>query len=88
MGEGEPLWLEDDRAWAIALLQVEAETCRGCGHPLSETTAYVKKNGRKFPAHSYKASRLVCMACDAIALAAKDSNSDRPSADHWRATRV
>lgn len=38
-GPGEPLWLDDDRAWAMALLLVEEETCRGCGNPLSESTS-------------------------------------------------
>lgn len=37
-GPGESLWTDDDRAWALALLQVEAETCAGCGQPLGETT--------------------------------------------------
>jgi hypothetical protein len=35
---GEPLWTDDDRAWALALLEVEAEVCRGCGQPLAEST--------------------------------------------------
>ncbi|MFE6866007.1 hypothetical protein ACFVFS_05585 [Kitasatospora sp. NPDC057692] len=34
---GEPLWTDEDRAWALALLAVEAETCSGCGHPLADT---------------------------------------------------
>lgn len=33
---GEPLWLDDDRAWALALMHVEADQ-HTCGHPLSET---------------------------------------------------
>ncbi|MGW6913706.1 hypothetical protein ACWGB8_07790 [Kitasatospora sp. NPDC054939] len=35
---GEPLWTDSDRAWALALLQVEDETCSGCGQPLAEST--------------------------------------------------
>ncbi|MCG6499466.1 hypothetical protein [Kitasatospora sp. A2-31] len=35
-GPGEVLWTDEDRAWALALLQVEAETC-SCGHPLADT---------------------------------------------------
>jgi hypothetical protein len=31
-------WDEKERAWALALLDVEADVCPGCGHPLSETT--------------------------------------------------
>lgn len=34
----EPEWTEQDLAEAIALLSVEADTCRGCGEPLSEST--------------------------------------------------
>lgn len=35
---GEPLWLEEDRNWALALLQVEAEQCPGCGQPWAEAS--------------------------------------------------
>lgn len=38
MTEVEAEWDDENRAWAIALLQVEADTCRGCGEPLSEST--------------------------------------------------
>lgn len=34
---GEPLWLEDDRSWALALLELEADVCPSCGHPTSES---------------------------------------------------
>lgn len=34
----EPEWTEQDLAGAIALLKVEADTCPGCGEPLSEAT--------------------------------------------------
>jgi len=34
----EPLWTDSDRAWALALLQVEDEVCKGCGQLLSEST--------------------------------------------------
>jgi hypothetical protein len=37
-GPGQVLWTDEDQAWALALLQVEAETCRGCGQPLGEST--------------------------------------------------
>lgn len=33
----EPEWDPVERAWAIALIDVEADTCKGCGQPLSET---------------------------------------------------
>jgi hypothetical protein len=35
---GEALWTDDDRSWAVALLEEEAEQCGGCGSPLAETT--------------------------------------------------
>ncbi|MGW8901665.1 hypothetical protein [Streptomyces sp. NPDC055753] len=33
VADGEPLWLPEDRAWALALLQVEADACPDCGQP-------------------------------------------------------
>jgi hypothetical protein len=38
VAEGEPLWLDEDRAWALALLDVEADACPECGQPWSEAT--------------------------------------------------
>lgn len=35
---GEPLWNDDDRSWALALLAEEAEECPSCGGALEETT--------------------------------------------------
>jgi hypothetical protein len=35
---GEPLWLDEDRHWALALLEIEADSCRDCGQPWSEAT--------------------------------------------------
>ena len=42
---GEPLWLEDDRAWALALHEVEADPEHSCGFPLSETLDPKNENG-------------------------------------------
>jgi hypothetical protein len=36
--ETEAEWDDNERAWAIALKQVEADTCPGCGEPRSEST--------------------------------------------------
>ena len=36
--EGEPLWLPEDRAWAFALLHVEADSCPECRQPWGEAT--------------------------------------------------
>jgi hypothetical protein len=33
VAEGEPLWLDEDRAWALALLEVEADSCPECHQP-------------------------------------------------------
>lgn len=35
---GEPLWQEEDRAWAYALAAVEAAVCPDCGKPWDEAS--------------------------------------------------
>ncbi|MFR9796636.1 hypothetical protein ACL02U_12130 [Streptomyces sp. MS06] len=59
-GPGEPLWLDDDRAWALTLAEVEADTCADCGQPWSEATD---------PAHEgrWHAAVVRCHACAAAA---------------------
>lgn len=57
---GEPLWLPEDRWWALALADVEADTCRDCGHPLTETTS-------PQAAEAYAADVVRCHACAAAA---------------------
>jgi hypothetical protein len=37
-GPGEPLWTDQDRAWALALAQVEAEVCPDCRRPWAEAS--------------------------------------------------
>lgn len=56
---GEPLWLPEDRWWALALAEVEAGICRDCGHPLVESTA--PENSGK-----YKAGLVRCFGCLAV----------------------
>ncbi|MFI6477358.1 hypothetical protein ACIBH1_05460 [Nonomuraea sp. NPDC050663] len=34
----DPEWLDDDRDWAAADLQEQANACEGCGFPRDETT--------------------------------------------------
>lgn len=34
----DPVWSEEDLAWAMAQAAEDAERCTGCGLPLSETT--------------------------------------------------
>ncbi|MGW4803007.1 hypothetical protein [Kitasatospora sp. NPDC004272] len=53
---GEPLWTDEDRAWAMALLEVEAETCKGCGQPLAESTDQALEE-------AYTAEVIRCHAC-------------------------
>lgn len=67
----EPEWDEEQQALVLALLAVEADTCPGCGLPLSETTEDVlDANGEVDPVKSAAqyvvkpASR--CHACQAL----------------------
>lgn len=49
MTEVEPEWTAEDRAWAFADLQLEADTCGGCGQPLSESTDPEREGGYEAP---------------------------------------
>jgi len=60
VAEGEPLWLPDDRAWARALAEVEADACPDCGQRWGEATA--KENEFAYDAHLIR-----CHACAASA---------------------
>lgn len=60
VGPGEPLWLHEDRMWALAWDHVEQDRCGGCGHPLSETTAEDADD-------AYLGHAIRCQACKAIA---------------------
>lgn len=55
---GEPLWLDDDRAWALALAQVEAEACPDCGRPWDEASDPANE-------YAYHAQIARCHACAA-----------------------
>lgn len=59
----EPEWTEQDLAEAIALLKVEADTCNGCGEPLSETTDPEAEGGYDVDAPTR------CHACTELARA-------------------
>lgn len=63
LGPGEALWTDEDRAWALALAVVEADSCPDCGHPWSETS-------RTDAESTYEAQVLRCHACAAGARAA------------------
>lgn len=56
VAEGEPLWLPEDRAWALALLAVEADACPDCGKPWVEAT----DPDNEF---AYEADLVQCHAC-------------------------
>lgn len=57
---GEPLWLPEDRWWALALAEVEGGTCRDCGHPLVESTSPDNE-------YAYEAGLVRCFGCVAVA---------------------
>ncbi|WNI16906.1 hypothetical protein [Actinacidiphila sp. ITFR-21] len=61
---GEPLWLPDDRAWALALAQVEADRCPDCGTEWGDATA--PENEFEFDAEVIR-----CHACKASATRVK-----------------
>jgi hypothetical protein len=62
--EGEPLWLPEDRAWAFALLDVEADSCPECHQPWSEATAKEAEFG-------YRTELIRCHACTTSAQAVR-----------------
>ncbi|MDX3747450.1 hypothetical protein [Streptomyces sp. AK08-02] len=64
VGPGEPLWLAEDRAWAFALLDVEADACPECRQPWGEATDAANE-------FSYRAELIRCHACTASATAVK-----------------
>lgn len=57
---GEPLWTGEDRAWALALLELEADTCSGCGQSISESMDPDRED-------AWRAEVLRCHACTAAA---------------------
>jgi hypothetical protein len=58
-GAGEPVWTDDDRDWAMALLAYEADLCE-CGQPRSESMNPANED-------AYVAEPLRCHSCRAIA---------------------
>jgi hypothetical protein len=57
---GEPLWLDDDRDWALALTEYENDICDGCGQPRSQTTAPEAE-------YAYRAVAIRCHGCKTAA---------------------
>lgn len=76
-GPGEVLWTEEDRAWALALLQVEADSCPDCGQPWSEASAADNE-------YAYSVELHRCHACStgARAVAAFQKNNGDPAGIH------
>lgn len=70
MTQTEPEWDAEERAWAFALLELDADRCGGCGHPLSETTDARAEDGYHAP------YAMTCHACKAVALRRRDYESD------------
>jgi hypothetical protein len=60
---GEPLWTDDDRDWAMALLAYEADLCE-CGQPRSESMSADSE-------FAYRTEPMRCHACQSIAKAAE-----------------
>jgi MinD superfamily P-loop ATPase len=58
--ETEPEWDDTERAWAVALAEVEADLCDGCGQPLSETTRREAFEGYEVP------DPAACQGCKAL----------------------
>jgi hypothetical protein len=70
-GPGEPLWLAEDRAWALALAEVEADACPDCGQPWSEASAPEAADGA-----GYDADLVRCHACATGATAVEAHERD------------
>lgn len=69
---GEPLWTDDDRDWAMALLAYEADLCE-CGQPRSESMSPDNE-------FVYAGEAMRCHACKAVAR--ESERFAQPGADH------
>jgi hypothetical protein len=58
------LWLDEDREWAMALVDIEADTCHGCGQPRTESLDPANEG-------HYSASPHRCHACAAMSRAVR-----------------
>jgi len=67
---GEPLWTDEDRGWAIALLEYEADICSGCGQPRSESMDPENE-------FRYRPTVLRCHACKTVADAADNLSEQK-----------
>lgn len=76
---GEPLWLDRDRDYALALQAEEADTC-ACGEPRSTSTLITSDS-------EYIAEAIQCHACAAAARAVRRLG-DAPGATDGVMTRM
>lgn len=60
MTEAESPWDDESRNWALALDDLEADQCPGCGSQLSET---LRRPGQPFA--KWDVSTVVCSRCEA-----------------------
>lgn len=74
IGDGESLWLDEDRSWALALLELEADSCPDCGQPWGEATDINSE-------FTYKAHLVKCHACGTSAKAVRAHQDNNGNAD-------
>lgn len=71
-------WDDDERAWVLALLELEADTCPGCGGQMSVTTEAGAEGHYHVPAPTR------CHQCTALSQA-QDAYHSNPNAKHTQA---
>ncbi|MGW1813278.1 hypothetical protein ACWCQM_06865 [Streptomyces sp. NPDC002125] len=71
---GEPLFTEEDRAWALALKEIEADTCPDCGQAWSEATDPANE-------FEYTAELIMCHSCATSAKTVRAHQDQKGSAD-------
>lgn len=77
---GEPLWLPEDRAWALALLEVEADACPDCGQPWGEATNPKNEEG-------FAAELIRCHPCTISAMAVR-AYQEKNGSSHGMHVRI
>jgi hypothetical protein len=70
--ESEPEWTDEDRAWAVALMEVHADTCAGCNQSLSESTDPGNEGRYEAPEPTR------CHACTALHMQQKNYTEAAP----------
>jgi len=78
----EPEWDDRERGWALALLDLEADTCPGCGGSITETTRPESEG------HWHVPPPTRCHRCTALANAQQPyAEAKHPQALLWSADR-